>query len=280
MKNKAIGWLILLAALGVPALFFYNFLVKMRTSTAPYEANGAPDGSAFGGVRSQPDGGLPNPIQSSSSYSSGGFAAQAQAAPLGQGGGSGPEPVGAAAPAKRSEGGGPEPMVAAAPVRRGEGGGPQPERAAAPQGQEQPSAPAPDAQPQGAPRPAPGGSSDQKGAERIEYLPQTERDPTVSVLDQQSIELEAQRRLEEEERARLASSQKKVKRVRTARPVSDLIEVQGIISMSSGNAAIVNEETRRVGDRDKRSGCTITRVTSNQVFFRCGSRNISKTVEQ
>jgi len=231
MKSRTIGWLILLAALAVPALFFQNFLKKMQTSATPYEVKRKPEGGAFGNVRSQPGGGLPNPIQSSSSP-----ATAASGTP----------------PATTSPGG-----FQPAPNE------PQP----AP-----PQDPAP-ASPDAAAPEAPLTAQASDGRERIEYAPQSERDPTLSVIDEQklALEREAQRRTDEDMRSRVSESKKKkVVRVKTS---EEQIQVQGIV----GTQAIVNDEVRQVGD--KVLGCTIARVTSKGVFIRCGGKSIYKTVQ-
>lgn len=268
MKSKSIGWLILVAALAIPAFFFQNFMKKMKSSAAPTEVKRAPEGSSSlsGGVRSQPDGGLPNPIRGSSAPAPGssdptpGAPAPAPGAPALASSGTPSEPAGQ------------EPGTAAPPASPSE---PSPGSGAPSQ------APA-DATggPAGAGGPGPASpTAVPEGRERIEYAPQSDRDPTLSVIDEQklAVERETARMAEAEMRSKLDESKNKKKKVVREKPAEDLISVQGIITMDGGNAAIVNDEVRRVGD--KVSGCTLTRVTSKQVFFRCGGKTFYKTVQ-
>lgn len=242
MKSKAIGWLILLAALAVPALFFQNFLVKMKTAGTTYEVKRKPEGATFGGVRSEPGGALPNPIQKPAPAPGGTGKAQpdpgsAPAAPPGAPGPASPQP----APAS------PQPAS----------GGP---------------AASPDGAASEAPEPRRGGQSSD-GKDRIEYAPQSERDPTLSVIDEQklALEREAQRRADEDMQAR-ANEAKKVRKA-SVKTSEDKIQIQGIV----GSQAIVNDEVHKVGD--KVMGCTVTRVTSKGVFFKCGGKSFYKTVQ-
>ncbi|MFA5140284.1 MAG: hypothetical protein WC728_13715 [Elusimicrobiota bacterium] len=248
------AWLILLGALAVPAVLFWNWWVKMKTSSTAYEVKLKPaqeGGGAFGDVRSQPGGSLPNPIQAPA-------ATTAPAAPP-------PSSTPPAVPPAAEQ-------PPAAPVQ---------EPSARPMD--------PDGMPPTLPRQSqePSGPHDSRAEpiptdrERIDYAPKSSRDPILSMLDEQKLtmEREAKAAAQQELAAQLNAVKKKaVKKKEAAKPIDQLITVQGIIALPSGTSAIINDEVR--GQGDKVHGATIRKITSRYVIFTYEGRSFSKEVSK
>lgn len=221
-----LGWLLLLAALAVPAVFFYNWWMKMQ---APPEVALKQGEAAFGKVKS---GGPSNPIAT--------------------------QPVKASTSAALGKAPGVSPPSAAktmasapvTPLRGNDNVGTSP--------------------------PAP--KKRKAKSLTIEYAPETNRDPTLSILDHKILALRREAR-EAAMRPKPVKKVKKKKRKPKVKviPVWKKIIVQGIISTPNGRAAIVNDEVRHKGDRVLNA--EIKKITSSSVIFKYKGRTFYKRVE-
>ena len=248
MKAKSLlGWLILLGALAVPAVLFYQWWTQMQKTTTFEAKQKVPEGGAFEGVRSGQEGagapGAPGaPGTPEASGAPDGAASSAPAVPAaGAPGEAAAAPVAAAATA------------AGAPPVGAPGAG-----AVAP-------APA---------SPAPSGSARSDGKARIEYSPKTTRDPTLSLADLR--ELAKQKYLKEMNRRDMIEAAKPKELKRPSGPTGDelcaKIDLQGLIGTPDGSAAIINDEVRHVGDRV--GGLEVKHITTRTVVFAQGKRTV------
>lgn len=272
MRVKTIGWLLLLGALGVPAVLFYNWWSQMQSSTKYEVKQKQPsEGNAFGDVRSTP----PNPIQAAAAVSTGAAAgapaAKAGGAPAGAPG-TAPAVPGGAPPAGGTAAGG----AGAAP-----GGAPglPPGGAARPAGTVRRVGGAASA----ATRAAGGAGTVRRlgGGRILQYASRSGRDPMLSVIDEQMLALEKDakerarrdmlRKLQAQKEASKPKPKKKVDRCKQ-------VEVQGIIALASGSSAIINDEVRKRGDTVL--GCRIRKITSKFVVLRCGRKPCIKRVSR
>ncbi|HBL17884.1 MAG TPA: hypothetical protein DD417_14325 [Elusimicrobia bacterium] len=248
MKAKSLlGWLILLGALAVPAVLFYQWWTQMQKTTTFEAKQKVPEGGAFEGVRSGQEGagapGAPGaPGTPEASGAPDGAASSAPAVPAaGAPGEAAVAPVAAAATA------------AGAPPVGAPGAG-----AVAP-------APA---------SPAPSGPARSDGKARIEYSPKTTRDPTLSLADLR--ELAKQKYLKEMNRRDMIEAAKPKELKRPSGPTGDelcaKIDLQGLIGTPDGSAAIINDEVRHVGDRV--GGLEVKHITTRTVVFAQGKRTV------
>ena len=242
MKAKSLlGWLILLGALAVPAVLFYQWWTQMQKTTTFEAKQKVPEGGAFEGVRSGQEGaGAPGAPEASGAPD--GAASSAPAVPAaGAPGEAAAAPVAAAATA------------AGAPPVGAPGAG-----AVAP-------APA---------SPAPSGPARSDGKARIEYSPKTTRDPTLSLADLR--ELAKQKYLKEMNRRDMIEAAKPKELKRPSGPTGDelcaKIDLQGLIGTPDGSAAIINDEVRHVGDRV--GGLEVKHITTRTVVFAQGKRTV------
>ncbi|MBI5242602.1 MAG: hypothetical protein HY922_02825 [Elusimicrobia bacterium] len=275
MSGKLIGWIIILAALAVPAFLFYNWLGKMKAQTQPIEVHRKPEGGAFGGAGSQ--------VRPSTGAAAGDRALSR---------GSVTEPSGEGMPLPSvvrerpaSEG---LPGAAAAVSTWTVSAAPS---APAPQPQN-PENPAAAAAAQAAQDPGFGigvsqaaaqaaASAKRPGTPTVEYNPSTQRDPTISPVDLKKMAVEKQRKdlIEAEMRDEALNAKKPKKKEAKAEPsCEERLQLFGIISMPSGNAAIVNNSTVREGDAIE--GAVVKKITTGTVVFQCRGRPIIKKVSK
>lgn len=232
-----LGWLLLLAALAVPAVFFYNWWIKMQAPAAPEQVIAIKKGEgAFGKVKS---GGPSNPIATP----------PVSAAKTKPSGASTSTSVAVSAP---PQGVSDAQTMASTPVtsiRGSDNIGTTPPIA-----------------------------KKRKAKSRIiEYAPETNRDPTLSILDHKilALRLAAQR---EAMRPKPVKKVRKPKKVIIKRiPIWKQIVVQGIISTPNGRAAIVNDEVRYRGDMVLNA--QIKKITSSSVIFKYKGRTFYKRVD-
>ncbi|MFH2203923.1 MAG: hypothetical protein ABIJ96_12455 [Elusimicrobiota bacterium] len=243
------GWLLLLVALAVPAVFFYNWWTKMQKPSA-MEANGGKAEGMFGSARS---GAPANPIRRKTAQPPPG-----QAAKSGGVASSSPTTSGAGmAPGVNAEAGSGQPAPVAPAVPASETGAPMQRKKATP--------------PSGGVR-----------GKVLEYNPNTNRDPTLSILDIKMIKILEEQRMEAL-RPPPPPPEKKVARQPpppprpTAPPVWKQINVQGIISTPNGRAAIVNDEVRYLGDSVLNA--EIKKITGSTVIFRYKGQTFYKRVQ-
>ena len=246
-----LGWLLLLVALAVPAVFFFNWWTKMEAAKTESSTPQIKK-KAFGPVRSTQTGGLSNPIKKPGETeavkdmtpptavvsSSGSASSQGEMSPQAD------STDNARGPMTASE----ARLAASSPPAGG---------------------------------PAASGVSRKKmrKPQVLEYNPQTNRDPTLSVLDIKILALR-----EEARRQALMPKPKPNPKPAPAPvakplppPVWKQITVQGIISTPNGRAAIVNDELRYLGDEVL--GAVIKKITSSNVIFRYKGKTFYKRVD-
>ncbi|OGR58049.1 MAG: hypothetical protein A2X36_16105 [Elusimicrobia bacterium GWA2_69_24] len=242
MKAKSLlGWLILLGALAVPAVLFYQWWTQMQKTTTFEAKQKVPEGGAFEGVRSGQEG------------------AGAPGAPEASGAPDGAAPSAPAVPAAGAPG-----EAAAAPVAA----------AATAAGAPPVGAPGAGAVAPAPASPAPSGPARSDGKARIEYSPKTTRDPTLSLADLR--ELAKQKYLKEMNRRDMIEAAKPKELKRPSGPTGDelcaKIDLQGLIGTPDGSAAIINDEVRHVGDRV--GGLEVKHITTRTVVFAQGKRTV------
>ncbi len=258
MKGKSLGWILLIGALAVPAVLFFKWWSQMKASQAA-ESRQAPAASApFGG--------------------------EAAAAPL-------PAPKKDAAPAAApvKEAAAPPPALpsnAKLPVDEGPPAtAPKPIQAVS-------KAPASDAPPtaSGAPLTPPAGDQpparpgEGQLAQRLEYMPKTNRDPMLSVFDLREImKKREQERLAQEQLQRAAEELKNPKPVEEPKgpppkPLCDNFELQGIVATPDGISALIND--RVISEGQTISGAVVERITTRTVVFKKGRKTCMKRVSK
>jgi len=242
VKAKSLlGWLILLGALAVPAVLFYQWWTQMQKTTTFEAKQKVPEGGAFEGVRSGQEG------------------AGAPGAPEASGAPDGAAPSAPAVPAAGAPG-----EAAAAPVAA----------AATAAGAPPVGAPGAGAVAPAPASPAPSGPARSDGKARIEYSPKTTRDPTLSLADLR--ELAKQKYLKEMNRRDMIEAAKPKELKRPSGPTGDelcaKIDLQGLIGTPDGSAAIINDEVRHVGDRV--GGLEVKHITTRTVVFAQGKRTV------
>ncbi len=240
-----LGWLLLLAALAVPAVFFYNWWMKMQAPAAPEQGvviikKGE---GAFGKVKS---GGPSNPIASQP-------ASAAETKPAGAA--PGVESSTSAAAGSAPGGVSTEKTMVSTPVTPLRGN-------------------------DNVATPSPAPKRRKAKSLTVEYAPETNRDPTLSILDHKILALRRQARLDAM-RPKIKLKPKKVKRKPKPKikriPIWKQIIVQGIISTPNGRVAIVNDELRNKGDVVLNA--EIKKITSSSVIFKYKGRTFYKRVE-
>ncbi|MFA6029046.1 MAG: hypothetical protein WC969_04230 [Elusimicrobiota bacterium] len=265
-QRSVVGWLILVAALAVPAVLFWNWWGKMKAQS-PQESARKAAASAFGGLSSQ---GVPaTPLAA-------GATAQAEAVPAASTG-----VIPAAQAAQNPPPSSPAPQASAVP----------PTAPAAPGAAALPPAgpAAPPAAPVAGQNPvpvAPGAAAPAAGqaaarSDVIEYNPSTNRDPTLSPVDikrmaQEALQKELSMRQIMEEARRPKDEPKKV--VHNEPPIETRIQLYGIIATPNGISALVNDSIVSEGDRIL--GATVKKITTGTVVFEYRKRTFIKRVSK
>lgn len=252
MKGKSLGWLLLVGALAVPAVLFYKWWTQMKATQGVEAKQALPSSAPFAG------GATPAP------------AAEPPAAPAGDA----PAPPPSAEPVPGAE---PSPAPQPEPA-------PQAVAQAAP---DLPPAPAPDAAPPAADPSAPPPAAEEPApaanpggmVAKIEYMPQTTRDPMLSVADMRELlkqKMAAQ--ISQQEVQKAAEEVPAAPPPPPARPLCDGFDLQGIIGAGGDVAAIVNDRIVREGDHI--AGAVVERLTTRTVVFRKGKKTCMKRVSK
>ncbi|PCI36642.1 MAG: hypothetical protein COB53_08915 [Elusimicrobia bacterium] len=273
--KTAIGWIVLIGALAIPAVLFWKWWIAMQTTTTLEIKQKPPveQTAAFGDIKSAQE----NPIATSPVEPQPQETQRAAALQAGNDDGSLDEaPDMAVAP------------VAEQPQPEGEGSGGGSAASPGAVGSEQPQ----ETLLAKTTQERVPGAVGTGGTGRVRYLPKTSRDPMISILDLREL---AKRRLAKELARRqikraLEKPKKKPEPKKVVirkppppkprrKPFCETVELQGIIATPNGIAAIIDDEVHHEGDRIK--GAVIARITTRTVIFKRRRRTVCvKRVEQ
>lgn len=281
MSGKgALGWLILMVALAVPAFMFWNWWKLLNNK--PREGSRPAQGPVF--EKTQMASNLQNPL-------------------AGQAGAAGPAPAGAGSSTAAAAGtlpqtaqasGAPAAAVAAGTANAAETPAPsQAPAAAATPATPAPPPQAPAATPPAAPAPgdaaappAPGLAASSLADPGLRYQPKVHRDPMLSPMDikklaEIALEEEDRKRREQEELEQLKRKKTTVVKVRV-KPIEELVTLYGITAVPGSIAAIVEvsggeSQVVRPGERLS-NGVRITKITQTTVHFQHREKRWSRTL--
>ncbi|MFH1723143.1 MAG: hypothetical protein ABII00_00835 [Elusimicrobiota bacterium] len=260
MKTRSLlGWVILLGALAVPAVFFWSWWTKMQTETTFEVKQRVPEGSAFGDVRTMPAEGVPGSEEPGQGAPPADGGEEDAADDAMEPGDEAPEPEEDAAGAT------PDAGAAAPPSGTPEAG----------QGAEAPGEPPATAVPVPADDAGGRDASMDESRERIEYSPKTTRDPTLSLADLRELakmRLAKMKARAEVQKALQPKPKKEKKVIVRQRSICERIELQGIVATPNGIAALVNDNVMKEGDEIL--GAVIKRITTRTVVFGQGRRTL------
>lgn len=279
MSGKgALGWLILMVALAVPAFMFWNWWKLLNNK--PREGSRPAQGPVF--EKTQMAGNLQNPLNNPGAQAGNppagvdASSAAATAAPA-QPGAAAPVAQNSSAPGTANAAETPAPPPGAQPAA--------PPHAAPPDGA-MAQAPTPPPSDPAAPPPAPMAAA-ALAEPGLRYQPKVHRDPMLSPMDikklaEIALEEEDRKRREQDELERLKRKPTKVKVA--APPIETLVNLYGITAVPGSITAIVEvlggeSQVVRPGDRLS-NGVRIMKITQTTVYFQYKAKKWARTISK